>query len=100
MNIEQRSYSKDGGWSDESVNNTVQLVLAFAAPSLVKEPSSYHSLKKFYPSADIILVSTAGEIRDVEVNDNTIVANALTFEKTPIKVIAKEVEDIEKSLSV
>jgi hypothetical protein len=100
MNTEQRSYSKERGWSDTAINNEAQLVLAFAASSLVKEPSSYNSLKKFYPKADILLVSTVGEIKDVEVNDDTIVANALTFEKTPIKVIAQDVKHIDESISV
>jgi len=100
MKTEQRSFSKSNGWSNEKINDEAQLVLAFAAPSLVKEEKTYLDLKGFYPNSDVILVSTSWEILDIEVNDDTISVSALYFEKTPIKVATEEVPNMEDSFSV
>lgn len=100
MKTEQRLYVKGKGWSCEDININSQLVLAFSAPSLVKKKSTYNSLKKFFPNADIILVSTAWEIYDIEVNDNTISVSSLEFKNTKIKVVTEEVVNHTESYSV
>lgn len=99
MKIEQRSYI-DNNWSNLDIDSKSQLVLAFAASSLVKEEKTYNSLKEFYPNADIVLLSTSWEILGTEVNDDTISVSALFFDKTPIKVLSEKVENIEKSFVI
>ena len=99
MKTEQRLYIQDE-WSNQDVNNSAQLVLAFASSSLVKEETSYKSLKTFYPNADIVLTSTAGEIFDTEVNDDSISTTALTFKDTITKAVNKEVKDIGDSFLI
>ena len=99
MKTEQRLYIQNE-WSSQDINSSAQLVLAFSSSSLVKEASSYESLKKFYPNADIVLTSTAGEIYDIEVNDDSISTTALTFKNAPTKAVSKEVKDVDDSFLV
>jgi len=97
MKIEQRFYENINGWSDDSVSEDIQLVLAFSSESLIKEKTTYSSLHTFYPNAEIVLVSTSWEIMEDEVKDGSISVNAFIFDKTPIKVIAKEVSSMDQS---
>ncbi len=100
MKTEQRLFTKDSWCSSNQIDSNSQLVLAFASPSLVKEESSYNSLKKFFPKADIVLVWTAWEIHDIDVMDDSISVSALFFENTPIKVFEQEANSINDSLLV
>jgi len=61
-----------------------QLVLVFGSPDCFVEQEVFEYLKKYYPNADILLSSTAGEIINDQVYDNSIVATAIEFEKTEI----------------
>ncbi len=100
MKAEQRFYTVEEGWSSQEVFMWTQLVLAFVAPSLIKEESTYNSLKRFYPNAEIVLTSSSWEIMEDEVKDNSISVNALTFNKTPIKVVSKEIKNMNESFDV
>src|SRR5687767_12296010 len=65
--------------------HTAQLVLAFGEPKLIKEPRHFHHIKELFPGAHILLSSTAGEINNGEVLDDSIVVTAIHFEKTKIR---------------
>ncbi len=76
------------------------LVLAFGSSVLVQQPDCYEYLKKSYPNAHIIIVSTAGEILDTSVNDDTICVSAIQFENTPIQVVSDILTDAKQSESI
>lgn len=61
------------------------LVLGFGAKGLVDDIEIYNELSNKYPSAEIALCSTAGEISGRLVHDNSIVITVIAFEKTTIK---------------
>lgn len=101
MKIQQKKYSIPGGWEtlhtypfDPGLCN---LVLAFGSTSLLENPVLYEQIRDNYPTADIVLNSTAGEIYDVHVNDDTISLTAVCFEKTEIKTAAVQVSDFKNS---
>lgn len=100
MKVEQRSYSKEKWWNDTSIKKEFNLVLAFWSSSLIKLTETYERLKEFYPNANIVLVSTAWEIFETFVNDNTISVSALFFEKTKIKAIFQKIENTSDSFSI
>ena len=85
MNVSQMRWSASGGWTtpDGSAPNP-QLVLAFGGIDVVFENTHYEHLRSNFPEANIVMASTAGEIDNDEVNDETIIANLLQFDSTEI----------------
>ena len=61
-----------------------QLVIGFGGKKLLGNPKVYPNLRDFFPIANIALCSTAGEIYENEVLDNSLSLIAIEFEKTPI----------------
>lgn len=93
MKTEQQHWKPTTGWKKLSANNSTdtlqdlaQLVMVFGNRQLLEDASKFDELRKMYPKAHLLSGSTAGEIIDIEVYDNTIVATAIYFEKTSVKV--------------
>jgi len=102
MIAEQIKWTKETGWkrnSDNQLSEKAQLVLAFGGRKAIGDKERFDELKKFYPKAQIVSCSTAGEILQTSVSDDSIVVSALFFEKTLIKTsftnINKEVNSHE-----
>lgn len=103
MKIEQRKWTQNEGWithDDVAIAREVQLVLAFGGREVIKLDARYSEVKEFYPNADIIFCSTAGEIYDDEVNDASISLAAIAFEKTTLAYAQMDIESIDDSYSV
>lgn len=76
--------------------NQVQLVLVFGNKELIKT-NVYESLRKHFPNAAIVITSTAGEIFQDEVLDDSIVVAALQFEKTTVETSSINIKDFSNS---
>ena len=76
--------------SVQTTGSDVQLVLAFGSKERIAEPLAYQILQTAWPSANIILCSTAGEIIGTEVHDDSIVVCAMSFDKT--NMVATEID--------
>ncbi len=75
-------------------NEKSQLVLVFGSPEcIVKNEEVLEHLKKTYPNADIVLSSTAGEIINSTVYDDSVVATAIEFEKTTVKSVKTNINE-------
>lgn len=89
MKIQQKKFSKTQGWeiirSDSFDFTLCNLVLVFGSVEILSDRSIFSDVKNQYPAADILFGSTAGEILDTQVNDNTLSATAIYFEKTKTK---------------
>lgn len=70
-----------------------QLVLAFGSRIQIVKPEVFAHLKALYPIADIIFSSTAGEIIDDMVFDDSVVITAIEFEKTTVKVVETNISE-------
>ncbi|HEY5406456.1 MAG TPA: FIST N-terminal domain-containing protein [Ginsengibacter sp.] len=77
--------------------NSVQLLLCFGEKQIFTNESMYTDLRTKFPNAEITMCSTAGEIYHNTVQDNTLVAVALEFEKTAIKSASVSIEDFSNS---
>ena len=101
MKIQQKKFVREDGWKmirdDFSGTITPHLVLAFGCRKAFSDPAVYASLKADYPSAEILLNSTAGEICDIQVTDNTISVTAIHFEKTQVKTASVLIGDSKNS---
>ena len=72
--------------NSEFLPETANLVLAFGERDLLEEVSPYNTLKELYPSAQIVICSSAGQFSNDNILDNNIVATAIEFEKTKIQI--------------
>ena len=93
MKVEQRVW-QDGAWKGRTnLKNKANLVLAFGHRETIEDPARYADLKESYPNAHIVMGSTTGEIHGAQVNDKTIIANAIQFEKTALKTAYINIKD-------
>jgi hypothetical protein len=79
-----------GHWIDTNASidsNKCQLVLAFGSSELLVDTTNFNYLRSLYPNADIVTSSTAGEIIQDGVYDNSIVATAIELENSSLKSI-------------
>jgi len=100
MKVSQRRWTSQNGWSESSspeTDKSAQLVLAFAGRSVLAEKARFEELKQIYPDAHILSCSTAGEIEDVRITDDMIVATAISFKHTPLKVVKLHIDEVEDS---
>jgi len=76
-----------------------QLVLAFGERKLLESNDSYPYLRQQYPSAEIIINSTSGEIYDDSVHDDSIIVTAVEFDKTIVKTTKIDINNHTESFS-
>ena len=103
MKISQKYWSDRKGWVSKTNNDlldSAQLVFVFGGRSELEESDRYDELKDFYPNADIVIGSTAGEIMDTHVVDNHIIATAVSFEKSTFKTAKINISEAQDSFSV
>jgi len=87
------------GWSKHSISqpfddSSANLVLCFSSKkNLALQSNIYASLKEKFPGSEIVICSTAGEIYQREVFDDSIVVTAIQFEKTQVFSNAVSVDD-------
>lgn len=100
MKVEQRRWEQSSGWSEPlngKLEEIAQLVFAFGGSALVSTPQTFEKLKQLYPGSHILLCSTAGEILNTTVTDNSLVATAVYFGKTSLQFSQTEIPQAEES---
>ncbi len=101
MKIQQKKFSKTSGWetlrNDEADGKKYNLVIVFGSTALLSDDCLYSGIQSVYPNATILINSTAGEILDTQVNDETISLTAILFEKTTLKVASISIQDLKCS---
>lgn len=98
MKVEQLCLT-ESNWNEEvlKLKIPVNLFILFISPIFKSKENLLKELKVSYPEATIIGCSTAGEISDVYVNDNTVSLTAIQFEKVKHKKVAVNVESMDSS---
>jgi hypothetical protein len=82
---------------EKMILNEAQLVIGFGSSDLVSQEKSFLDIKNKYPNAQIALCSSAGEIFQKEVLDDTISLVAMQFESTTIQTSEISIDDFESS---
>lgn len=85
MKLLQTSLKPGTGWNPPQVSPEpfdADLVLAFGQRVPLSHPDAFAGLKARFPSARIILASTAGSFADTVIEDDAIVCTALKFERS------------------
>ncbi len=96
VKTEQYKWTSREGWSPAlptAKNQKVHLLLVFGATAMLKNKNIFPQLKKSFPSAHFFGCSTAGEIIDTHVTENSVVATAVQFERTQIKGISVQLNN-------
>ena len=88
MKIEQRKWMRASGWlpqQADALQEPAQLVLLFGSTALLEEQHLIKEVRQRYPGAHLMGCSTAGEMCDVQVTDDSLVATAIHFEQTLVR---------------
>jgi len=97
MQVTLRTWTEAQGWNETGTFKDADLVIYFGGKGILDSGEHYRTLAGFYPGAHLIGCSTGGEIRNARVFDGSIVAAALRFEKTPLKVFGMPIAGVEES---
>jgi len=84
----------NGAWKDaESTIDSAkcQLVFVFGSSEQLLQSANLDYIKNEYPNADIVSASTAGEIINDGVFDNSIVATAIQMEHSSLKCVKTQI---------
>ena len=76
-----------------------QLILVFGGRRIVEEEKYYDIIHSYYPESHIIECSTAGEILDTRVRDNSLSVTAVHFEKTTLQFAEIDIVGVDDSLA-
>ncbi|MCL9683621.1 FIST signal transduction protein [Legionella maioricensis] len=93
-------YVRSVGWNIESfpdVDSENTLVLIFAAPLFLNEQEPIRQLIKFYTNSKVIGCSTAGEICDNYIYDESLSVAVVKFVHTDLKIAQSTVNNIDDS---
>ncbi len=104
MKIERCVWHEDDGWQEsvDPLKNcaSANLVLAFAAPHLLKDPAHLAHIKSRFPKAIIAGCSTAGEISGLRVLDDSFTASAIAFDTSTVAMADAVINVSTESFSV
>lgn len=100
MKIAQTQWTADRGWSPEKpglLSADAQLVMVFGHRAALGDPQRMGEIKQAYPKAHFLGCSTAGEIFDTEVWDDSLVITAIQFEHTEVVGHSVHIDEVEDS---
>lgn len=91
-----------GTWSKQPLSTLqhderAELVLCFASKAILESAASFEAAKQKFPNATIAMCSTAGEIYQETVQDDSLVAIAIEFSHTTIKAASVNSNDFPNS---
>jgi len=99
MQVEQRIFKNDR-WefiADKDLHNLAQLVFIFGSTEKLKHQEYIDQVQDYYPNALVLGCSTAGEIADINVYDDSLVVTAVYFEYTTLKHLAVDVNNYQNT---
>ncbi len=94
MRVRQTNWSKQAGWSGaDGLSDGAALVLYFGGREALACGARYDELRRAFPDAHIVGCSTGGQISNDDINDDEIVAAAISFETTRLRLSRQEISD-------
>jgi hypothetical protein len=98
MRVQQIVWNSRSGWTaTKSALGTASLVLYFGTRDALTCGKRYDELRDKFPMAHILGCSTGGQINNNDVNDDEIVAAAMSFDATQLRLCREEVTDPSRS---
>jgi hypothetical protein len=97
MRIQKIVWDSRTGWTAPEAAGDVALVLYFGTREALHCGKRYDELRELFPKAHIMGCSTGGQIDNNDVNDDAIVAAAVSFGATRLKVCRQDIGDPQRS---
>ncbi len=100
MKIEQKKWTAEAGWKTFTAGNFSEdpdLVLLFGGNKALKDQKTFDEIRSWYPKSHIVSASTAGEIIQREVSDDSLALTAVKFDKTELKFVEADIETADQS---
>lgn len=100
MKIEQSIWTKKKGWNPNipgNLSKPPQLVLVFGSSNNINSKKLIKEINNAYPDSQILGCSTAGEIIDNMVVDDSLTVTAIYFENTDIKSVKTNIKHASES---
>jgi len=99
MKIESRLWTSTKGWQPEpqSLGPLANLVFLFGNRHVLTQKHLLAEIRAAYPNAHLVGCSTAGEIHQTHVLDDSLTTTAVHFEQTSIKVVHTQIVDAAQS---
>ena len=91
MELLQTIYSAPHSWRDlagDLSSDRADLVLAFGLRSALEQADTLDAIRGRFPGAHHLLVSTAGNLADTQIDDEGVVCTALRLEKSRLRCVA------------
>lgn len=100
MQLEQKQWTKTGGWKPAApaALTGAQWVLVFGGSDML-DAARFDEIRRGYPQAIVTGCSTAGEICDTAVDDETVVVTAVQFEHTTLRLASATVSSPARSFA-
>ena len=103
MKIEQRHWRTSCGWDAPvpgELGLPAHLVLLFGSRSALGNRAALEEARRAYPGAHWLGCSTAGEIREIQVADDSLVLTAIRFDATAVEGASSRIDHVEESRAV
>lgn len=103
MDIEQQRWTSEHGWTCHrrfADAGRADLVFVFGSREPLARSGAWSDIGQLYPDAQIIGCSTAGEIRDVNLEDAGITTTAVRFAGTQIRTVHADLAEHGSSYDV
>lgn len=100
MKVTKFAYDKNAGWNVDfptDKDSLQTLVFVFGASSYLDNSQPLEELNEKFPQSKIVGCSTAGEIFDADINDETLSGAVVKFDKTCLDVAYAPVFSAEES---
>lgn len=104
MKIEQQYWTASEGWKIVTASPDLRsewqasLVLVFGSSGLLGDAEKIKQVRAFYPGAPVIGCSTAGEICDTRVRDESLAVVAARLEHSQVKLVQTDLAQAGNSL--
>jgi len=98
MQSHQISWNRRSGWTSIAANpEDISLVLYFGTRHMLACGERFHELQKMFPAAHILGCSTGGQINNNDIVDDEIIAAAIGFHATRLKLIRQDIAEANQS---
>jgi len=103
MKVSKMQWKEKTGWNTKQQDDSVKdadVILCFGGRTVFENMDKFDTLRKNNPKAEIVYSSTAGEIFDIDVFDNSVSVILMKFDHTPIKTVKRSIKNYKNSEEV
>ena len=98
MQSQQITWNPQIGWTPIAADpENVSLVFYFGAREMLACGARYRELREMFPEAHVLGCSTGGQINNSDVSNEEIVAAAIRFHSTKLRLVHQDIADAQQS---